>query len=48
MTDTWDTIADWYAARIRTGSPMHAFARDLHGHHALDLGWPSASTPHPG
>ena len=47
MTDTWDTIADWYAARIRTGSPMHTFARDLllshlpadlHGQHALDLG----------
>jgi SAM-dependent methyltransferase len=29
MTDTWDSIADWYADRIRLGSAMHEFARDV-------------------
>jgi SAM-dependent methyltransferase len=29
MTDTWDTIADWYAERLRKGSAMHEFARDI-------------------
>lgn len=47
MTDTWDTIADWYAARIRSGSAMHRFGRDallrllpadLTGRRVLDLG----------
>ncbi|MDT0487280.1 class I SAM-dependent methyltransferase [Streptomyces doebereineriae] len=47
MTETWDTIADWYAERVRTGSAMHEFARDalldglpadLHGQRILDLG----------
>jgi SAM-dependent methyltransferase len=47
MTETWDTIADWYAERVRTGSAMHEFARDvlldklpadLSGQRILDLG----------
>lgn len=47
MTDTWDTIADWYADRIRHGSAMHEFARDvlldalpadMTGERVLDLG----------
>ncbi|WP_405527569.1 class I SAM-dependent methyltransferase [Streptomyces canus] len=47
MTETWDTIADWYAERVRSGSAMHEFARDvlldglpadLHGQRILDLG----------
>ncbi|MFD8806441.1 class I SAM-dependent methyltransferase [Streptomyces sp. NPDC059597] len=47
MTETWDTIADWYAERVRTGSAMHEFARDvlldrlpadLRGQRILDLG----------
>ncbi|MEW2115353.1 class I SAM-dependent methyltransferase [Streptomyces sp. NPDC005474] len=47
MTETWDTIADWYAERVRTGSAMHEFARDvllnelpsdLQGQRILDLG----------
>ncbi|UIX35689.1 class I SAM-dependent methyltransferase [Streptomyces sp. GQFP] len=47
MTDTWDTIADWYAERVRAGSAMHAFAHDvllgrlptdLRGQRILDLG----------
>ncbi|MEY9835195.1 class I SAM-dependent methyltransferase [Streptacidiphilus sp. EB103A] len=29
MTDTWDTIADSYAERLRKGSAMHEFARDI-------------------
>jgi SAM-dependent methyltransferase len=28
MSDSWDSIADWYATLVRTGSPMHDFARD--------------------
>jgi 2-polyprenyl-3-methyl-5-hydroxy-6-metoxy-1,4-benzoquinol methylase len=28
VTETWDTIADWYADRLSAGSPMHGFARD--------------------
>lgn len=28
MTETWDTIADWYAQRVRSGSAMHRFSRD--------------------
>ncbi|MCX4684862.1 class I SAM-dependent methyltransferase [Kitasatospora purpeofusca] len=47
MTDSWDTIADWYAGLLRTGSPMHEFNCDvllgllpdeLGGCHVLDLG----------
>jgi len=47
MTDTWDTIADWYADRIHHGSAMHEFARDvlldalpsdMSGQRVLDLG----------
>ncbi|MCX4749779.1 methyltransferase domain-containing protein [Kitasatospora sp. NBC_01287] len=47
MTDTWDSIADWYAERIRTGSALHAFNREvlldqlparLTGQRVLDLG----------
>jgi SAM-dependent methyltransferase len=47
MTDTWDTIADWYADRIHHGSPMHELARDvllgalpadMRGQRVLDLG----------
>ncbi|MFI5635358.1 class I SAM-dependent methyltransferase [Streptomyces sp. NPDC051664] len=47
MTDSWDTIADWYAELLRSGSAMHDFARDillgrlpglLAGHRVLDLG----------
>ncbi|ELP70618.1 methyltransferase domain protein [Streptomyces turgidiscabies Car8] len=46
-TDSWDTIADWYAERLRSGSAMHEFARDvlldelprdLRGQRILDLG----------
>ncbi|SEG93037.1 Methyltransferase domain-containing protein [Actinacidiphila yanglinensis] len=29
MTDSWDTIADWYAELLRTGSAMHDFHCDL-------------------
>jgi ubiquinone/menaquinone biosynthesis C-methylase UbiE len=29
MTDTWDTIADWYAEHLRSGSALHRFARDV-------------------
>jgi len=45
--DSWDTIADWYADRLRTGSAMHDFSRDilldqlperLSGRRLLDLG----------
>lgn len=47
MTDSWDTIADWYAGLLRAGSAMHDFNRDvllehlpeeLGGHRVLDLG----------
>ena len=47
MTDTWNTIADWYTELLRTGSPLHAFDRDvllgclpdeLSGQRVLDLG----------
>ncbi|MEV7601871.1 methyltransferase domain-containing protein [Kitasatospora sp. NPDC089797] len=47
MTATWDTIADWYAELLRTGSPLNDFNRDallahlpdrLHGLRVLDLG----------
>lgn len=47
MTDTWDTIADWYAERLQLGSPLHDFGRDillarlpeqLAGRRVLDLG----------
>ncbi|GIF45796.1 methyltransferase family protein [Asanoa ferruginea] len=29
MEENWDTIADWYASQLSTGSPMHGFARDV-------------------
>lgn len=29
MTDTWDTIADWYAELLRTGSALNDFNRDV-------------------
>jgi SAM-dependent methyltransferase len=29
MVDAWDEIADWYAERLRAGSAMHEFARDI-------------------
>jgi ubiquinone/menaquinone biosynthesis C-methylase UbiE len=47
MTDSWDTIADWYADLLRAGSAMHEFnldalldhlPEDLTGHRVLDLG----------
>ncbi|MGV9427966.1 class I SAM-dependent methyltransferase [Streptomyces sp. NPDC003656] len=47
MTDSWDTIADWYAGLLRTGSAMHEFNCDvllgllpgeLGGCRVLDLG----------
>ncbi|MEV5508917.1 class I SAM-dependent methyltransferase [Streptomyces orinoci] len=47
MSDSWDTIADWYAALLRAGSAMHDFNREvllehlpeeLGGHRVLDLG----------
>ena len=47
MTDTWNTIADWYTELLRTGSSLHAFNRDiildrlpdeLSGQRVLDLG----------
>jgi len=47
MAETWDTIADWYAERLRLGSAMHEFARDillaalpadLNGVRVVDLG----------
>lgn len=47
MGDDWDTIADWYAARLSAGSPLHDFARDallaalppdLSGARVVDLG----------
>jgi SAM-dependent methyltransferase len=47
VSQTWDDIADWYADRLRSGSAMHDFARDvllaalpadLTGQRALDVG----------
>lgn len=47
MADSWDDIADWYAAKVRAGSAMHEFARDallaflpedLHGRRVVDVG----------
>jgi SAM-dependent methyltransferase len=47
MTDTWDTIADWYADHLDRGSALHRFARDvlmkalpadLSGQRVLDVG----------
>jgi SAM-dependent methyltransferase len=47
MADSWDAIADWYAALVRAGSAMHDFARDavldclpgdLEGQRVVDLG----------
>jgi ubiquinone/menaquinone biosynthesis C-methylase UbiE len=47
VEDNWDTIADWYAAQLNTGSPMHDFARDallaalpqdMSGARVVDLG----------
>ena len=29
MAETWDSIADWYAALVRGGSAMHEFSRDI-------------------
>jgi ubiquinone/menaquinone biosynthesis C-methylase UbiE len=29
VDETWDSIADWYAIFVRSGSPMHQFARDI-------------------
>ncbi|MEY9946646.1 class I SAM-dependent methyltransferase [Kitasatospora sp. GAS1066B] len=29
MTDTWDTIADWYAQLLRNGSALNEFSRDI-------------------
>lgn len=29
MSESWDSIAEWYAAFVRGGSPMHRFARDI-------------------
>ncbi len=47
MNDNWDSIADWYTALVRDGSPIHQFAHDillsvmppdLSGLDVLDLG----------
>jgi ubiquinone/menaquinone biosynthesis C-methylase UbiE len=47
VAETWDSIADWYAALVRGGSAMHEFSRDillsvlpptLTGVHVLDVG----------
>ncbi|WP_042416885.1 class I SAM-dependent methyltransferase [Streptacidiphilus anmyonensis] len=47
MTDSWDTIADWYAGLLRAGSALNDFNRDvllgllpdvLDGCRVLDLG----------
>jgi ubiquinone/menaquinone biosynthesis C-methylase UbiE len=47
MTDSWDTIADWYAELLRAGSALNDFNRDvlldhlpdaLSGHRVLDVG----------
>jgi ubiquinone/menaquinone biosynthesis C-methylase UbiE len=29
VDENWDSIADWYAALVRDGSPMHRFSRDI-------------------
>lgn len=29
MAETWETMADWYAELLRSGSPMNEFARDI-------------------
>jgi ubiquinone/menaquinone biosynthesis C-methylase UbiE len=29
VNENWDSIAEWYAALVRDGSPMHRFARDI-------------------
>jgi len=29
MTESWDTIADWYARHLRSGSALHDFSRDI-------------------
>jgi ubiquinone/menaquinone biosynthesis C-methylase UbiE len=47
MDETWDTIADWYAQRLRAGSALHDFAaeallsalpRNLAGLNLCDVG----------
>ncbi len=47
MTDTWDTIADWYTGHLRNGAALNEFSRDiilehlpdeLTGQRVLDLG----------
>lgn len=47
MSDTWETIADWYADHVDRGSALHRFAcgllvdalpADLSGQRVLDLG----------
>lgn len=47
MSDTWDSIADWYADHVNRGSAMHQFAcdvllealpADMSGQRMLDLG----------
>ena len=47
VAETWDSIADWYAALVRGGPAMHEFSRDillsvlpptLTGGHVLDVG----------
>jgi trans-aconitate methyltransferase len=47
VSDTWDTIADWYTERLRAGSAMHDLAggallarlpQDLRGVRVLDVG----------
>jgi SAM-dependent methyltransferase len=47
MSDTWDSIADWYADHVHRGSAMHGFAcdvlldalpADLSGQRVLDVG----------
>lgn len=29
MSESWDTIADWYAEYLRSGSALHDFSRDI-------------------
>ncbi len=47
MAETWDSIADWYAGRLRAGSALHEFSREillgclpgeLSGERVLDVG----------
>ncbi|MCL7382477.1 class I SAM-dependent methyltransferase [Streptomyces sp. 35G-GA-8] len=47
MTESWDSIADWYAELVQSGSALHGFGRDsllarlpelLIGQRVLDLG----------